>query len=198
MKHLLKGKSNYFKKKLDLLEEIEKQPKSLFEFIHNLGYSIDCSWEIVDAVEAFQKSKENEQGTWNYDPDAKFRKQEEVEKLQEKDWSYKITDEHGETNPYKQYLHSEKEWEPSAQTPEQVEEGLRSAMKQAKKEGVFDEPEYYDELVENGVSENKQNQRHFMISYTVGGWIFFVIPFIEIGIWKLLLRIWLIELNFGI
>jgi hypothetical protein len=44
---------------------------------------------------------------------------EEVKKLQEKNWSYKITDEHGETNPYKQYLNSEKEWKPKPQEPEE-------------------------------------------------------------------------------
>jgi hypothetical protein len=69
---------------------------------------------------------------------ATFTYQDEVKKLQEKNRSYKITDEHGETNPYKQYLNSEKEWEPSAQTPEQVEEGLRDAMRTAKEDGVFD------------------------------------------------------------
>lgn len=52
--------------------------------------------------------EEPEQGTWNYDPDAKFRKQEQVKKLQEKEWTYKITDEKGETNQYKQYFDSVK------------------------------------------------------------------------------------------
>ena len=56
----------------------------------------------------YKQVEEPEEGTWNYDPDAKFRKQEEVKKLQQKEWTYKITDEHGETNPYKQYLSSKK------------------------------------------------------------------------------------------
>ena len=34
------------------------------------------------------------------------------------------------------------EYQPSPQTPEQVADGLRDAMIQAKKDGVFDEPEY--------------------------------------------------------
>lgn len=51
---------------------------------------------------------EPEQGTWNYDPDAKFRKQEQVKKLQQKDWTYEVTDEKGETNPYKQHLNPKK------------------------------------------------------------------------------------------
>jgi hypothetical protein len=49
--------------------------------------------------------------------------------------------------PYKKY------------TPEETAESLRDAMRTAKEEGVFDEPEYYDELVENGVSENKQKPK---------------------------------------
>jgi hypothetical protein len=34
----------------------------------------------------------------------------------------------------------DKHFEPTPQTPEQVEQGLRDAMKQAKEDGVFDEP----------------------------------------------------------
>jgi hypothetical protein len=49
--------------------------------------------------------------------------------------------------PYKKY------------TPEETAESLRNAMRTAKEEGVFDEPEYYDELVENDVSENKQKPK---------------------------------------
>lgn len=72
------------------------------------------SWNVV-SWSAFQngynsayEEKVEEQGTWNYDPAAKFRKQEEVNTIQEKEWTYKITDEKGETNPYKQYLNSKK------------------------------------------------------------------------------------------
>ena len=36
------------------------------------------------------------------------KSQEEVEKLQEKEWTYKITDEHGEVNHYKQHLNPKK------------------------------------------------------------------------------------------
>ena len=35
----------------------------------------------------------------------------------------------------------DKHFEPTPQTPEQVEQGLRDAMKQAKEDGVFDKPE---------------------------------------------------------
>ena len=53
------------------------------------------------------------------------------------------------------YIASQKDikvgkFQPTPQTPEQVEQGLRDAMKQAKKDGVFDdlvdEPDYYDEI----------------------------------------------------
>jgi hypothetical protein len=63
------------------------KPKTLFDVIRNLGYSFDAVYEIVDAVEEFEKSKE---------------------------------------------------FQPTPQTPEQVEEGLRDAMRTAKEEGVFD------------------------------------------------------------
>jgi len=47
--------------KLEFYKELDNQTQTLFDAIRNLGYSIDCCDEIVDAVEAFQKSKENEQ-----------------------------------------------------------------------------------------------------------------------------------------
>jgi hypothetical protein len=34
------------------------KPKTLFDVIRNLGYSFDAVYEIVDAVEEFEKSKE--------------------------------------------------------------------------------------------------------------------------------------------
>jgi hypothetical protein len=83
------------------------KPKTLFDVIRNLGYSFDAVYEIVDAIEEFEKSKE---------------------------------------------------FQPTSQTNEEVEQGLKDAMRTAKEEGVFDEPEYYDE-VENGVSENKQKPK---------------------------------------
>jgi hypothetical protein len=86
-KERIEGEIKLLQKKLDLLEEIEKQPKTLFDVIRNLGYSFDAVYEIVDAIEEFEKSKE---------------------------------------------------FQPTSQEPEQVEEGLRSAMRTAKEEGVFD------------------------------------------------------------
>ena len=54
----VKAEIKVLEKKLALLEEIEKQPKTLFDVIRNLGYSVDACYEIVDAVEEFQKPKE--------------------------------------------------------------------------------------------------------------------------------------------
>ena len=42
---------------------------------------------------------------------------------------------------YEEAVKNNKNFEPTPQTPEQVEQGLRDAMKQAKEDGVFDEPE---------------------------------------------------------
>jgi hypothetical protein len=182
-KERIEGEIKLLQKKLDLLEEIEKQPKTLFDVIQNLGYSVDCSWEIVDAIEDFLKSKGYpstlQRPETPQERGERIHKEMEelVNKLQEKNWEIKaetdyligkvqhktkIADKDG--NDYKSEPITNEEllkpdWEPSAQTPEQVEEGLRSAMRTAKEEGVFDEPEYYDELVENGVSENKQKPK---------------------------------------
>ena len=41
---------------------------------------------------------------------------------------------------YEEAVKNNKNFEPTPQTPEQVEQGLRDAMKQAKEDGVFDEP----------------------------------------------------------
>ena len=97
------------------LEELENQKPPIEEaFKRVFGvYPYPCTaWEWFqkgyNAAEEDVRVEEPEQGTWNYDPDAKFRKQEEVKKLQEKEWTYKITDEKGESNPYKQYLNGVK------------------------------------------------------------------------------------------
>jgi hypothetical protein len=66
------------------------KPKTLFDVIRNLGYSFDAVYEIVDAIEEFEKSKE---------------------------------------------------FQPTSQTNEEVEQGLKDAMRTAKEEGVFDEQE---------------------------------------------------------
>jgi hypothetical protein len=56
----IKAEIKLLQSKLEFYEELEKQPKTLFDVIQNLGYSVDCSWEIVDAIEEFETQKEKE------------------------------------------------------------------------------------------------------------------------------------------
>jgi hypothetical protein len=44
----------------DKIRNAYPKPTTLFDVIRNLGYSYDCCYEIVDAVEEFQKPKEPE------------------------------------------------------------------------------------------------------------------------------------------
>ena len=103
----------------DKIRNAYPKPETLLDVIRNLGYSYDCCYEIVDAVEEFEKSKEPEK--W----DIKVETDYLTGKARHK-WN--IVDKDG--NDYK----------PTPQTPEETAEGLRNAMRQAKKEGVFDEP----------------------------------------------------------
>ena len=48
--------------------------------------------------------------------------------------------EKGYNEAHKDAIENNKNFEPTPQTPEQVEQGLRDAMKKAKEDGVFDEP----------------------------------------------------------
>jgi hypothetical protein len=48
--------------------------------------------------------------------------------------------EKGYNEAHKDAIENNKNFEPTSQTPEQVEQGLRDAMKKAKEDGVFDEP----------------------------------------------------------
>ena len=47
----------------DKIRNAYPKPETLLDVIRNLGYSYDCCYEIVDAVEEFQKPKEPEK--WN-------------------------------------------------------------------------------------------------------------------------------------
>jgi hypothetical protein len=63
------------------------------------------------------------------------------------------------------------EYQPTPQTPEQVEQGLRDAMKQTKKDGVFDEPskpmnEVLDRL-ENKYKDAEENAASYMTDEVV-------------------------------
>jgi hypothetical protein len=44
----------------DKIRNAYPKPTTLFDVIRNLGYSVDMCYEIVDAVEEFEKSKEKE------------------------------------------------------------------------------------------------------------------------------------------
>ena len=44
----------------DKIQNAYPKPETLLDVIRNLGYSYDCCYEIVDAVEEFEKSKEPE------------------------------------------------------------------------------------------------------------------------------------------
>ena len=44
----------------DKIQNAYPEPETLYDVIRNLGYSIDMCYEIVDAVEEFEKSKEPE------------------------------------------------------------------------------------------------------------------------------------------
>ena len=48
----------YNASKEDCKVEEEPKPETLYDVIRNLGYSVDACYEIVDAVEEFQKPKE--------------------------------------------------------------------------------------------------------------------------------------------
>jgi hypothetical protein len=104
-KERIEGEIKILQKKLALIEELEKTKSPVKEaFKRVYGY--------------YPKGRENGVWTisWSAFQDGYIAAQEdykvgeyqepEVKKLQEKEWSYKIADEHGETNPYKQYLNS--------------------------------------------------------------------------------------------
>jgi hypothetical protein len=137
----IKAEIKMLQSKLEFYEELEKQPKTLFDVIRNLGYSVDMCYEIVDAVEEFEKQKEREMIKRNLKTSLQELANGDVRPIDD------VVKEAKEEYPYKKY------------TPEETAESLRNAMRTAKEGGVFDEPEYYDELVENGVSENKQKPK---------------------------------------
>jgi hypothetical protein len=116
----IKAEIKLLQKKLDLLEEIEKQPKTLFDVIQNLGYSVDCSWEIVDAIEEFETQKEKEMIKRNLKTSLQEMVNGDVRPIDD------VVKEAKEEYPYKKY------------TPEETAESLRNAMRTAKEEGVFD------------------------------------------------------------
>jgi hypothetical protein len=145
----VKAEIKMLEKKLSFLEELKKTKspaEEAFRRIYNVypsssEKSVFWTDNDEDTWIAFQNGYNASQEDYKvgeYQEPEKRKIDDLAEKLLPDDHPYKIADEHGETNPYKQYLNSVKEWKPSAQTPEQVEEGLRDAMRTAKEEGVFD------------------------------------------------------------
>jgi hypothetical protein len=128
----------------DKIKNAYPKPETLLDVIRNLGYSYDCCYEIVDAVEEFEKSKEPEEWDikvetdyltgkarhkWNivdkdgndYKPTPQEPEDDEwtIEKLQEKNWYVDA----------KTLLKSN--WEPKPKTPEETEKSLRTAFGKA-------------------------------------------------------------------
>ena len=117
------------------------KPETLLDVIRNLGYSYDCCYEIVDAVEEFEKSKEPEK--WDVVRESK-----------------KWCEEH-QNESVEDYL--------KPHTPKQVADGLKEAFREAVKQGIVssvDNPKPMNEVLdrlenkyENDVSENKQKPK---------------------------------------
>ena len=87
----------------DKIKNAYPEPETLLDVIRNLGYSYDCCYEIVDAVEEFEKSKEPEK--WDVVRESK-----------------KWCEEH-QNESVEDYL--------KPQTPEQTEKSLRTAFGKA-------------------------------------------------------------------
>jgi hypothetical protein len=115
-KERIEGEIKLLQKKLDLLEEIEKQPKTLFDVIQNLGYSVDAVYEIVDAIEEFETQKEKEMIKRNLKTSLQELANGDVRPIDD------VVKEAKEEYPYKKY------------TPEETAESLRDAMRTAKEE----------------------------------------------------------------
>jgi hypothetical protein len=103
----IKAEIKLLQSKLEFYEELEKQPLTLFDVIRNLGYSVDMCYEIVDAVEEFQKPKEPE-------------KEQQIKELVKE--SVKWCEEH-QNESLEDYLRPK--------TPEQTEKSLKEAFVKA-------------------------------------------------------------------
>jgi hypothetical protein len=126
----VKAEIKVLEKKLSFLEELErtKTPcEEAFKRIYNVypsssEKSVFWTDNDEDTWIAFQngyKSAQEDYKVGEYQEPEKRKIDDLAEKLLPDDHPYKIADEHGETNPYKQYLNSVKEWEPKPQEPEE-------------------------------------------------------------------------------
>ena len=112
----------------DKIRNAYPKPETLLDVIRNLGYSVDMCYEIVDAVEEFEKSKEPEK--WDV--------------VRE---SVKWCEEHPDES-VEDYL--------KPHTPEQVADGLKEAFREAVKQGIVssvDKPKPMNEVLDR--LENK-------------------------------------------
>lgn len=110
----------------DKIRNAYPKPETLLDVIRNLGYSYDMCYEIVDAVEEFEKSKEPEK--WDVVRESKK-------------WCEEHPDESVED-----YL--------TPQTPEQTEKSLRTAFGKAQQTEEWKETQRkidsnYDEISKN-------------------------------------------------
>ena len=69
---------------------------------------------------------------------------------------------------YNAGMENNKNFEPTPQTPEQVEQGLRDAMKQAKEDGVFDEPKPMDDVIDRLLEKYKSQKLWNMVRNELG------------------------------
>jgi hypothetical protein len=152
------------------VNKVKPKPQTLFDVIRNLGYSVDCSWEIVDAVEEFEKQKEREMIKRNLKTSLQemvngdVRPIDDVVKEAKEEQKWDVVRESVkwcEENPEKSvedYL--------TPKTPEKTEQSLKTAFKEAQqtekwketqkkidtpKESWMDKPveELVDKLMEN-------------------------------------------------
>jgi hypothetical protein len=166
----IKAEIKMLQSKLSFYEELEKQPKTLFDVIRNLGYSVDMCYEIVDAVEEFEKQKEREMIKRNLKTSLQemvngdVRPIDDVVKEAKEEQKWDVVRESVkwcEENPEKSvedYL--------TPKTPEKTEQSLKTAFKEAQqtekwketqkkidtpKESWMDKPveELVDKLMEN-------------------------------------------------
>ena len=69
---------------------------------------------------------------------------------------------------YEEAVKNNKNFEPTPQNPEQVEQGLRDAMKQAKEDGVFDEPKPMDDAINRLLEKYKSQKLWNMVRNELG------------------------------
>ena len=123
----------------DKIRNAYPKPETLFDVIRNLGYSYDCCYEIVDAVEKFEKSKEPEKWDIKVETDYLTGKARHKWNIVDKDGNdYKPTPQEPEDDEWTIEKLQEKNWYVDAKTllkskePEkeqQIKELIRESVK---------------------------------------------------------------------